>query len=562
MEDLTYIFLAFAPILLAGFLLIGFKISAKIAMPIVFLFTFSVAYFFWGVSFIRISASILQGLVLSVGILWIIFGALLLLNTLKYSGAIITIKKGFSNISSDRRIQVILIAWLFGCFIEGASGFGTPAAVAAPLMVAVGFPALAAVTFGMMIQSTPVSFGAVGTPLIVGVQGGLNKIEITEKLNMIGFEWDYYFSIIVTEVAIIHSICGTFMPLLLVMVMTRFFGKNKSWSEGISIFPFAVFSALSFTIPYVLSGIFLGPEFPSLLGGLVGLAIVTTAIKLNFLIPKDTWDFPDSAQWSSDWTGNIKKKFNNNAKKKISNFYAWLPYLILAFILILTRTYEPITLYLKSINLKFLKILNEEGINASFEILYLPGGILVFTSILTFLIHKMNSIQISNALKDSSKTILGAGFVLIFTVPLVRIMINSGINDLNISSMPIAMARGTSELMGHFYPLFAPAIGAIGAFLAGSNTVSNLMLSQFQYETANLLGLSGALMVAAQSVGAAAGNMIAIHNIVAASATVGLIGKEGSTLRITIIPTFYYLLVSGIIIYVFLNLLGITDPLV
>ena len=562
MEDLTYIFLAFAPILLAGFLLIGFKISAKIAMPIVFLFTFSVAYFFWGVSFIRISASILQGLVLSVGILWIIFGALLLLNTLKYSGAIITIKKGFSNISSDRRIQVILIAWLFGCFIEGASGFGTPAAVAAPLMVAVGFPALAAVTFGMMIQSTPVSFGAVGTPLIVGVQGGLNKIEITEKLNMIGFEWDYYFSIIVTEVAIIHSICGTFMPLLLVMVMTRFFGKNKSWSEGISIFPFAVFSALSFTIPYVLSGIFLGPEFPSLLGGLVGLAIVTTAIKLNFLIPKDTWDFPDSAQWSSDWTGNIKKKFNNNAKKKISNFYAWLPYLILAFILILTRTYEPITHYLKSINLKFLKILNEEGINASFEILYLPGGILVFTSILTFLIHKMNSIQISNALKDSSKTILGAGFVLIFTVPLVRIMINSGINDLNISSMPIAMARGTSELMGHFYPLFAPAIGAIGAFLAGSNTVSNLMLSQFQYETANLLGLSGALMVAAQSVGAAAGNMIAIHNIVAASATVGLIGKEGSTLRITIIPTFYYLLVSGIIIYVFLNLLGITDPLV
>lgn len=239
-----------------------------------------------------------------------------------------------------------------------------------------------------------------------------------------------------------------------------------------------------------------------------------------------------------------------------------MPYLILAFILILTRTYEPITLYLKSINLKFLKILNEEGINASFEILYLPGGILVFTSILTFLIHKMNSIQISNALKDSSKTILGAGFVLIFTVPLVRIMINSGINDLNISSMPIAMARGTSELMGHFYPLFAPAIGAIGAFLAGSNTVSNLMLSQFQYETANLLGLSGALMVAAQSVGAAAGNMIAIHNIVAASATVGLIGKEGSTLRITIIPTFYYLLVSGIIIYVFLNLLGITDPLV
>ena len=118
----------------------------------------------WGVSGIRVFASSLQGLIITMGILWIIFGAIMLLNTLKYSGAIAKIREGFSNITNDRRIQVILIAWLFGCFIEGASGFGTPAAVAAPLMVAIGFPALAAVVFGMMIQSTPVSFGAVGTP--------------------------------------------------------------------------------------------------------------------------------------------------------------------------------------------------------------------------------------------------------------------------------------------------------------------------------------------------------------------------------------------------------------
>ena len=159
--------------------------------------------------------------------------------------------------------------------------------------------------------------------------------------------------------------------------------------------------------------------------------------------------------------------------------------------------------------------------------------------------------QISNATKDSFKTILGAGFVLIFTVPLVRIMINSGINDNELSSMPIAMASGVSNFMGEIYPFFAPSIGAIGAFLAGSNTVSNLMLSQFQFETANFLGISGILMVAAQSVGAAAGNMIAIHNVVAASATVGLLGRGDATLRITIIPTFYYLIFSGVITLIF-----------
>ena len=183
-------------VLFAGILLVGFRVAAKYAMPVTFVLTCSIAYFFWGVSFFRILASTLQGLIITAGITWIIFGAILLLNTLKYSGAIMTIRKGFSSISPDRRIQVILIAWLFGCFIEGVSGFGTPAAVAAPLMVAIGFPALAAVVFGMMIQSTPVSFGAVGTPMIVGVQGGLDKVVLTEQLLQKGLEWDFFFKIV------------------------------------------------------------------------------------------------------------------------------------------------------------------------------------------------------------------------------------------------------------------------------------------------------------------------------------------------------------------------------
>ena len=158
--------------------------------------------------------------------------------------------------------------------------------------------------------------------------------------------------------------------------------------------------------------------------------------------------------------------------------------------------------------------------------------------------------EIGSAFKDSTKIIFGAGFVLLFTIPLVRIMINSGLNYNDLDSMPVAMARSVSNTMGLIYPFFAPTIGAIGAFLAGSNTVSNLMLSQFQFETANLLELSGALMVAAQSVGAAAGNMIAIHNVVAASATVGLLGKEGIILRITIIPTIYYLIFSGFLVLI------------
>ena len=134
-------------------MLIGLRWPASRAMPLVYLFTAAIGLFVWDMSFNRIIASTLQGLVITLGLLWIIFGAILLLNTLKHSGGITAIRAGFTTISPDRRIQAIIIAWLFGCFIEGASGFGTPAAIAAPLLVAVGFPAMAAVLL-MLVQST------------------------------------------------------------------------------------------------------------------------------------------------------------------------------------------------------------------------------------------------------------------------------------------------------------------------------------------------------------------------------------------------------------------------
>ena len=336
------------------------------------------------------------------------------------------------------------------------------------------------------------------------------------------------------------------MPVLLIMIMTHFFGAKKKWiNDIVSIFPFAIFAALCFTVPYLITAIFLGPEFPSIFGGLFGMAIVTLAVKCNFLVPKDIWEFEESSKWPKHWIGNVNMELKTNNKKKIGSFVSWFPYILLAFFLILSRTNDNLSKFLKSVNINFLNILEEEKINAVFHLLYSPGSVLLFVSLITFFIHKMNFRQISHAFRDSTKIIFGAGFVLLFTVPLVRIMINSGINYNDFVSMPVAMAKGVSNIMGDVYPFFAPTIGAIGAFLAGSNTVSNLMLSQFQFETAIILELSGALMVAAQSVGAAAGNMIAIHNVVAASATVGLLGREGMTLRITILPTIYYLLLSG-----------------
>ena len=553
--------LAFSPILLAAILLIGLRWPARRAMPLVFLFTVSIALYFWEMSLNRILASSLQGLVITAGVLWIIFGAILLLNTLKHSGAIQSIRAGFITISPDRRVQAIIIAWLFGSFIEGASGFGTTAAIAAPLLVAIGFPAMAALMLGMLVQSTPVSFGAVGTPIIIGITGGLDSDAVSAELLASGSDWPAFIQLITSQVAIIHAIVGTVMPLIMVLMLTRFFGQEKSWKAGFAILPFALFAGLAFTIPYAATGILLGPEFPSMLGGLIGLAIVTTAARFNFLTPKTTWDFAPAKEWPSQWLGSIEMKLDNITSKPMSSLKAWIPYVLVGVLLVISRVSSTVADALKAVTLKFPNILGEAGINADFMPLYLPGGILVFVACSTYFLHKMSWQNFRSALSESSRILLGAGFVLLFTIPMVRILINSGINAADIPSMPIAMARYVADSVGDIYPLLAPSIGALGAFIAGSNTISNMMFSQFQLGVAENLGISGALILAGQAIGAAAGNMIAIHNVVAASATVGLLGQEGTTLRKTIWPTLYYTLFTGLIIFIAIKVLGITDPL-
>lgn len=561
MNETLLALVAFSPIVVAAILLVGLNWPAKKAMPVAFALTVAIALTFWDMSANRVLASVLQGFGITISVLWIVFGAIFLLNTLKHTGAITTIRNGFTDVSADRRVQAIIIAWCFGSFIEGASGFGTPAAIAAPLLVAIGFPALAAVLMGMMIQSTPVSFGAVGTPIIVGVNKGLDTHNITETLISNGSSWDVYLQQITTSVAITHAIVGTLMPVLMAMMLTRFFGKNKSWTEGLDILPFAIFSGLAFTVPYALTGVFLGPEFPSLIGGLISLALVVTAAKKGFLVPKSQWDFPEEKSWPAEWLGSLKIDIEEIKAKPMGLALAWTPYVLLAVILVASRVSSEFKSLLAGVSLSFNNILAETGISAAIQPLYLPGGILVFVALLAVILQSRSATPLIKAFGESSKTLIGAGFVLVFTIPMVRIFINSGVNGAELASMPVTTANFAAGLVGDAFPALSATVGALGAFIAGSNTVSNMMFSQFQFEVAQTLSISSVMIIALQAVGAAAGNMIAIHNVVAASATVGLLGREGATLRKTIIPTFYYLVMTGLIGLVVIYGFNMTDVL-
>lgn len=556
--------LAILPILLAAGLLVGARWPARRVMPLVYILTSVIGLAVWEMPLDTVIASTIQGLFITFDILFIIFAAILLLATLKQSGAIAAIRQMFVRISPDRRVQVVIIAWLFGSFLEGASGFGTPAAIIAPLLVALGFPAMAAVMIGLMIQSTPVTFGAVGTPVLVGITGGLESEALDMRLAAVDLTFADYRLMITAKAAIIHGIIGTFIPLFMVVMMTRFFGTKRSWTDGLSILPFALFSGLAFTIPYTATGVFLGPAFPSLLGALVGLAIVTTAAQRGFLMPRDVWDFPDRTRWMSDWQRSSQKEIDvKDPEHKPALWMAWLPYGLLAIGLVITRLPAlGVGSWLQdALRIQWLDIFGT-SISATTTPLYLPAAVLIVVVLLTIGLHRLKANQVGAATTEASGILFSAGFVLLFAVPMVRVYINSGLNSADLSSMPIAMAEWAAANVGEVWPLVAPTVGALGAFIAGSNTISNLMFSLFQFGVAEELAISGVLVVALQAVGAAAGNMIAIHNIVAAAATVGLLGREGLLLRKTIIPTLYYVVFAGLLGLIAAYILGVSDPLI
>ena len=538
--------LALAPILTVGILLIVFRMAAKRAMPIAFVVTCLIAWSYWEVRTVIIAAATIQGLILAASLLYIVFGALLLLATLTQSRAVYAIRQAFTRISPDRRVQAIIIGWLFGSFIEGASGFGTPAAIAAPLLLALGFPAMAAVMVGLIIQSTAVSFGAVGTPILIGVSGGLDALPVHEYLATQATDYPVYLELIAVRVAVIHALCGTLVPLFLCAMLTGFYGESRSFRRGLEAWPYALFTALSFTLPYVLCAVLLGPEFPALLGGAIGMAVVIPLTRKGWFVPQKIWEFAPRETWEKAWMGRIHPE-EAKAEEPMPTFLAWLPYGLVALLLLMSRLpFVGLQELLTSVAVGPTDILGT-GIGQQIQPLYLPGFMFLVACVMTYFLHTMSWSEIRESWHTAGSQLKGAAVALLFALPMVRVFILSGseMNFSGLSSMPISLAETAAALAGPAWPFFAPWIGALGAFVAGSNTVSNLMFSLFQFSTAQHIGSDPAVVVATQAVGGAAGNMITVHNVVAASATVGLLGQEGALIRKTLIPMTYYCILAG-----------------
>ncbi len=564
-----YAVLAFIPILIALILMVGLRWPSTRAMPLAWLSAAVLAFAVWDLDVIRIAALSVQGFITAFGVLIIVFGALLIYYTLQASGAMETIQAGMQKITPDRRLQAIIIGFMFGAFIEGAAGFGTPAALAAPLLMGLGFPPLCAAIICLVFNSVPVTFGAVGTPVIQGFKPIQDiAYEALKVIDPQAVPADVY-NHIGEFVSIMHLPMLFLLPIGMLGFMTRFFGKNKSWKEGFAVWKYCIMASICFGIPYIAISWTLGPEIPSLIGGLLGLGVLVYLTKKGICVPKDVWLFEDRTHWAADWSGTITAENVHEFKEHMSQVKAWMPYILCGLFLVLTRVPQ---FGLKSIitdpmfNLGLSSILGVEGVNSYIAVLNLPGTIpFILVSIITIFIHGMmkddeiGSNKVSRAWGTAIAKMKAPTIALLSAVALVSIFRGTDATTVEALlyngrgvSMPLAMAIEISRLTGDSWALLASYIGGLGAFITGSNTVSDLLFANFQWDVAETLGYNywqSIYILAAQGVGGAMGNMICVHNVVSVCAVLGMIGHEGAIIRKTFWPFLVYGIPTGIIAF-------------
>lgn len=521
---------ALSAIIIPFIMLVALKMPAAKGMSISSVIVILLAFIIWKMEGNVILASILQGGHKTLTILWILFGALVMLNTLRNTGAIARINQGFQFISGDMRVQAIIVAFLFGSLIEGAAGFGTPAMVTGPLMIALGFTPIAAATIALIADSASVSFGAVGTPVAVGLS------------NIPGADVSL-FDEIARQITTLDLFAGTFIPFILIVILTSFFGKKKGLKDGLAMLPWTLFIGITYTLSALLYATLFGHEFVSILAALTGLVIASVTAKKGWLLPKE------------EWKAAMQEGFKvDTQKSELGLITAWSPYLVVVALLLATRIVPWLNEFTKTaINLSWNGILGIEEIKSGWEFLYSPGTILTISAVFAFIIQRKSVITFTKAAKECVSSMKTTSIALIATLAMVQVFSNSGLNVGDLLSMPQYIAQTFADNLGFIWVFVAPFLGELGAFITGSATVSTLTFSPIQFNVANQIGLDQNIVLALQVMGGAAGNMICVHNVVAASAVVGLVGKEGEIIQKTLLPAIIYGLLCGIAAFVAIN---------
>jgi len=500
-----------------------------------------------------IHAAMIDGLLSSLTPLAIVFGAVLLFKTMEKSSAMTVLAARLRELTPDPIAQLMLVGWAFSFLIEGLSGFGTPAALAAPILVGLGFPTLRVAAMCLIMNSVPVSFGAVGTPTWFGLSG----VDLaTGELSEIGW-----------RTALVHAAAAPFTALLALRVVA-------TWAQIRRRLAFVMAVVAASVGPFVLAARF-NVEFPSIAGGLAGLIGATVLVKWRVGLPL-------TAEPSAMPAAAMPASGTPTAAAPMSLARAIMPLAATVVLLAVTRIDAPPALGLKA-------LLNFDSATASATI---PGvgeawvspalvvglrdilgtdadwrmPLLYVPFILPFVVVALAAIPVlrmpravaCSAWAETFTRLVRPAIALAGALVLAKVMTAGGEHS-PVTQIGLALADTT----GRAWPFFAPILGAVGSFFSGSNTVSNLTFAPIQAAIAGTLGLDRATVLALQSAGGAMGNMVCIHNIVAVGAVLGLSEKRSaergpgersgtvaSILRLTIVPLVVYAAIAAAMAFV------------
>ena len=560
-----YAIISFIPIVVTIVLMVGFNWPAKRALPLAWVLAVIIGVAVWKMPFFSTDGTsavgqTLTGFLSAFEVLVIIFGAILIMNTLSQSGAMAAINGMFKSITPDARLQAIIIGFIFGAFIEGAAGFGTPAALAGPLLISVGFPPLCAAMVALIYNSVPVCFGAVGTPTNTAFA------TVKDAVTGLGGNADAWKMALTFWSALPLAIGAAIIMIIGVGFVCKFYGKNRKFSEVVPVIPYIIYVTLVFDVFYLLIAAFIGPELVSLLAAIISLFVVMFTTKKGFLVPKEVWTFDKKENWDSTWLSTTKvpepKQSDMNLVK------AWTPYVLIAAILVITRVTQRFEVNAGNSGwadkLKGITVGTGEsgiilGANWNWAICWSPGIVFIIVALITIGLHGMSGERVKMAWQGALKQVSGAAIALLFGVAMVNIFrftsmpadqIPAGVAEGVSYSMLYAMAKGLADIAGRGYLVIAPFIGVLGSYMSGSNTVSNTLFSSLQFTTAGIVGLPYVLIVALQNNGGAIGNMICVNNVVSACATTGTNGNEGRIIRANIIPCAVFCIIVVVVMLV------------
>ena len=534
--------IALIPIIFFFLALAVFRLKGSVAGTITVVLALLVALFSYQMPVTLALSSAIYGFFYGLWpIAWIIIGAVFLYKVTVKTGQFDIIRSSILSLTEDQRLQMLLVGFAFGTFLEGAAGFGAPVAITAALLVGLGFKPLYAAGLCLIVNTAPVAFGAMGIPIIVA--GQVSGVETHAISQMVGRQLPFI------------------VPIVLVWIMAIMDG----WRGVRETFPAIVVGGGSFAIAQFLTSNYIGPELPDITAAIASLVSLTLLFKV--WQPKHIFRFENQVDGKNQMgdTKSVSAPLPTTHYSLAQIIKAWMPFVILTAMVSLWSIKPFKDLFVKgkngqpdgalvdmvmSINVPYLhnavqklppvvtKITDYAAIY-KFDWFSATGTAIMLAAIISIVMLKMRPKQalstFGETINELRTPIYSIGMVLAFAF----IANYSGLS----ATLALALAH-----TGKAFTFFSPFLGWLGVFLTGSDTSANALFAALQATTARQIGVPEVLLVAANTSGGVTGKMISPQSIAIACAATGLVGKESDLFRFTVKHSIIFTIMMGVLI--------------